>query len=235
MNLREIALQVPQTTTTPEHVVLVLREAITSGVLKAGQALPADAIAAELEVSRSPVREALRQLETEGLIQYYPHRGAVVAALTERDILQIFEIRQILELGALELAFPHLGPADLQSLQDISERYEASTDLSEMKQLDVQFHETLYQLHRNPQLRDLISSLRMKVDGYWHMYMRLVRHKSRFEKDHRDLLLACESGDLQEARAVLKCHLEQTALMLMEQLKAEAHPPVRKRRVRPDQ
>ena len=97
-----------------ELVAAVLREAITTGHLKANQPLPQDEIATQLRVSHIPVREALRQLQSEGLVDYQPNRGATVSALEPAEISEIYEIRAILETAAIRQAVPRLTPAQLE-------------------------------------------------------------------------------------------------------------------------
>src|SRR5579883_1589456 len=94
--------------TTPGLVADVLREAILTGILKAGQPLRQEDISAQFGLSRSPVREALRQLEGEGLVKLYPHRGAVVAEFPLSELWELCEIRIPLETTAIRLAMPHL-------------------------------------------------------------------------------------------------------------------------------
>ena len=94
-------------------VASVLREAIITGHLRANEPLPQDEIAAQLRVSHIPVREALRQLESEGLVTYQPNRGATVSALTSEEIREIYEIRVILETAAIRRAATRLTPLQL--------------------------------------------------------------------------------------------------------------------------
>src|SRR5438093_1254358 len=107
-------------------VVNVLREKILRGQIKAGEQLRQHAIAAELHVSRIPVREALRQLEAEGLVTIIDHRGAVVSGLSPEEILEMFEIRMVLESYLLRLSIPRLTDEDLKRSEQTLREYEQS-------------------------------------------------------------------------------------------------------------
>ena len=113
---------------THEVVAAVLREAITTGQLKANQPLPQAEIAANLQVSHIPVREALRQLESEGLVTYQANRGAMVSALTTAEIREIYEIRAMLESGAIRKAVPSLTAENLTRAAAILDLAEQSDD-----------------------------------------------------------------------------------------------------------
>jgi Transcriptional regulators len=101
-------------------VASVLREAIITGHLRGNEPLPQDEIAAQLRVSHIPVREALRQLESEGLVTYQPNRGATVSALTSEEIREIYEIRVILETAAIRRAASRLTPLQLAAARRYS-------------------------------------------------------------------------------------------------------------------
>lgn len=110
-------------------VVGGLRDAILSGVLAGGQPLRQDEIAEHFGVSRMPVREALRQLEGEGMVSFYPHRGAVVSELSYREVLDIIEIRISLETMALHKAFPLLGDDEFRRAEEVLHSIEEDEDL----------------------------------------------------------------------------------------------------------
>jgi DNA-binding GntR family transcriptional regulator len=125
-------------------VVDLVRDAIISGVLQPGEKLTESTVARQMEVSRAPLREALRELEQEGLILRVPNRGCVVVSLDERDIAEIFSLRCELECMAIRLAVPNLTAGDFETLRAIIEasRQTIQTlDLDQLTRLDMQFHE----------------------------------------------------------------------------------------------
>jgi DNA-binding GntR family transcriptional regulator len=201
--------------TTPDAVAATLREAIVRGVLRAAQPLKADEIAAQLGVSHIPVREALRQLEAEGLVTIYPNRGAIVASLSERDIVEIYDIRKTLETAALQHSFSHISPAALRRAASILDEYELETDTRRWGDLDLEFHATLYALEERPRLLGIINTLRNQVDRYFHVFPLAVKQRQDFQRDHRVILQACRTRDLAGAVTALEAHLERTARVLV--------------------
>jgi len=200
---------------THEFVAEVLREAITTGHLRANQPLPQDEIAAQLNVSHIPVREALRQLQSEGLVTYQPNRGAQVSALGPDEIREIYEIRAILETAAIRRAVLRLSGAELQRAAAILTAAEATTDGAEWGSLDVDFHELIYRLDDRPRFRELIDGLLRRVDRYWLILGLMLTHREEFEREHRALLEAVGARDADLAADLLGRHLTGAATRLV--------------------
>jgi DNA-binding GntR family transcriptional regulator len=192
---------------THELVAEVLREAITGGHLRANDPLPQDEIAAQLRVSHIPVREALRQLQSEGLVTYQPNRGATVSALSAQEIQEIYEIRAILETAAIRRATPRLSGATLARAARILDAAEAATDGATWGSLDVEFHQLVYELRDRPRLQELIAGLLRRVDRYWLTHGLMLTHRRQFEREHRSLLAALEARDAERAATLLQEHL----------------------------
>ncbi len=205
--------------TTPDAVAATLRAAIVRGVLRAAEPLKADDIAAQLGVSHIPVREALRQLESEGLVTIYPNRGAIVASLEARDVLEIYDIRKTLESAALRQSLPQLTKPTLRRAEAILAEYELETDTRRWGELDLEFHATLYTLEDRPRLLGIINTLRNQVDRYFHVFPLAVKQRDAFQRDHRAILKACAQGDVDLAVQTLETHLERTATVLLEGFK----------------
>src|SRR6267378_6772890 len=121
-----------------------LRDQIIRGEIVEGSQLRQDAIAAQYQVSRIPVREALRQLEAEGLITIVPNRGAIVPALSPEDVEELFTIRALLEPELLKLSIPHLTQGDFQQAEGVLKEFETELELEEHMskwgRLNWQFH-----------------------------------------------------------------------------------------------
>lgn len=208
-----------------ELVAEVLREAITAGVLKASQPLPQDEIASQLNVSHIPVREALRQLQSEGLVTYQANRGATVASLSAEEIREIYDIRAILETAAIRSATPRLtGPA-LARAEAILTAAERSTDGAAWGSHDVDFHQMVYHLDDRPRLKELIAGLLRRVDRYWLSHGLMLAHRQEFEAQHRALLSALNRRDANEAVRLLDAHLAGAADLLVREL-ARLSPPL---------
>ncbi len=129
-----------------------LRQAILKGELKPGERLMEIALAEKLGVSRTPIREAMRKLEQEGLVVMIPRRGAQVANITEKDLNDVLEVRITLENMAIEKACANMTDADIRKLEQAAEVFQTSTaegDLVKMAEADVNFHEVIYEAADN--------------------------------------------------------------------------------------
>lgn len=192
---------------THEVVAAVLREAITTGKLKANQPLPQAEIAANLQVSHIPVREALRQLESEGLVSYQANRGATVSALSTSEIREIYEIRAMLETGAIRAAAPVLPPASLARAGAVLDQAELSNDGATWGSLDMEFHTLIYHLDDRPRLAELITELLRRVDRYWLSHNLMLKYRETFDREHRALLAALIARNADGAAELLNAHL----------------------------
>jgi DNA-binding GntR family transcriptional regulator len=192
---------------TVEAVTQTLRQAILRGALAGGQILRQESLAKQLGVSRVPVREAIRQLSSEGLVQITTYRGAVVAALSADDIREIYDIRVGLETTALRLALPHLSPAMLGRAAAVLEEIEAAIEAVEWGARNWLFHITLYTPAQRPRLLALIRTMHDNVGRYLQVYPALMQqHYS--QQEHQQLLAACQAQDEQAALRILRQHLE---------------------------
>jgi DNA-binding GntR family transcriptional regulator len=205
---------------THELVAAVLREAITTGQLRANEPLPQDEIASQLRVSHIPVREALRQLQSEGLVDYQPNRGATVSALAPAEIAEIYEIRSILETAAIRRAAPRLTPAQIERARTILDRAEQATEAGTWGSLDVEFHQLIYDLGARPRLGEIIAGLLRRVDRYWLSHGLMLKYRDEFDREHRALLSALERRDSERAAALLERHLADASRRLVAELAA---------------
>ncbi len=201
-------------------VAAALREAITTGRLKARQPLPQAEIAANLQVSHIPVREALRQLESEGLVTYQPNRGATVSALSTEEIREIYEIRSLLESGAIRRSSPALSAETLARAQAVLDTAEQATDGGSWGSLDMEFHTLIYDLDQRPRLQELITELLHRVDRYWLSYDLMLKYRSVFDAEHRALLAALVAHDAAGAETLLTEHLAGASDRLIAEIEA---------------
>lgn len=227
MDLDRVLAALPRRGRQASHELVadVLREAITTGHLQANQPLPQDEIASQLRVSHIPVREALRQLQSEGLVTYQANRGATVAALTPAEIREIYEIRVILETAAIRAAAPRLTPVQLEQAHVILLKSERATDGATWGALDVQFHQLIYDLDDRPRLGEMIAGLLRRVDRYWLSYGLMLKHRDEFEAEHRVLLGTLARRDPEQAATLLERHLRRAAERLVAELTAEPEAP----------
>src|SRR6516225_826437 len=201
-------------------VVNVLREKILRGQIKAGEQLRQHAIAAELHVSRIPVREALRQLEAEGLVTIIDHRGAVVSGLSPEEILEMFEIRMLLESHLLRLSIPRLTADDLKRSEQILKEYERSlskkSTVAGWGELNWRFHSSLYSAANRPRCLSIARNIHNNADRYVRLHLFLVEETKRANEEHREILQLCQKRDVERACRALEKHIAQAGQSLAE-------------------
>ncbi len=201
---------------TPQAIAEALRMAIIEGQLLSGEALRQEELARQFEVSRIPVREALRQLESEGWIVLLPNRGASVAPLSVDEARETYEILAALECAALRLAIPRYTPASLRVAEQALQR--APHDRAEDVQRNLDFHLALYAPAERPRLLSLITMQRQRGQRYSRLYFALPKYQEQTAREHEQILKACVDGDVASAVDLLGCHLLQTGEMLVRYL-----------------
>ncbi len=216
MGIRELdTATVRNRRTTPGMVADVLRDAIMHGLLKGGQPLRQDELATQFGLSRIPVREALRQLEGEGLVTVNPHRGAVVSQLSLDELQEICEIRIALETTAIRLAIPHLDDDTLGRAEAILVATDRETDvLDHWSKNNWSFHSTLYLPAQRPRLLALIKNLHDTIDRYLRLHVSMLNYKVKGQEEHWRLLEACRHHDTAVAVALLEQHIGAVATLL---------------------
>lgn len=220
MNLADLAVNVLQhRQSTPDAVAEALRQAILLGIFKAGQSLRQDEIATQFGISRIPVREALRQLEAEGLVRLYPNRGATVSVLSAAEAQEICEIRIALETLALQLAIANLTEADIQRAIAILEATDQATDPRHWTELNWEFHATLYTSAHRPRLLTMIKTLHINVDRYIRLQMMQMNYQEQSQTEHWKLLEVCKQRDMNKAIDILKHHIATAAEQLVAHLR----------------
>lgn len=198
-------------------IAATLRDAIYRGELVEGEQLFQSALADQLGVSPIPLREALKQLESEGLVTFVGRRGAVVTGLADSDAQEIYDMITWLELGLLERAFPYYRPGYLEALCPLLDRMEAEEDPIEWKEMNCEFHTSLYTPSDRPMILDQLSVLRRQVDRYIRSHLEMMREQS--ENDHREILRALMIKDLPLATSHLRKHLCTTSGTLQKLMK----------------
>lgn len=204
----------------PEQVTSRLREAITSGALRPGDRLLQAELAEQLGVSRMPVREALRRLEAEGLVELQPYRGALVANLSSVELQEIYEIRATLETLALRLGVPSMDATALEKMEATLHRMDTETDSLVWLALNTEFHTHLYKSAGRRLLLEHIESLRNKSDRFLRLF---ASHRNRIDQaqgEHWTIFRACQERDAQTACRLLQEHLQSTITSLSSTLRA---------------
>jgi len=193
-----------------ETVSRALRAEILEGKLGDAKPLRQDALAKRFNTSRVPVREALRQLEAEGLVTFEPHRGACVATLKPADVLEMLEIRSALETHLLRAAVPNMTQSDFDAASDILARYQRDVSAVEWDRMNWQFHATLYMPAHRPRMFTLIESNYFHAASYLRVKIALATGTERPQEEHQHILDACRSGDAEGASKLLESHIDET-------------------------
>ena len=196
-----------------KNATAMLRELILAGALPAGTKLGEADLATRLDVSRTPVREALSRLAAEGLVDLVPNRGARVARWSDEDLEQIFELRLRLEPYAVGLAIPRLSDSDLDDLDDLAQRMVGlgkpgrSQDLDGIVHLNRQFHRTLINRAANPALASALLAVTHAsvVNQNFHNYSPAALARSLAH--HVEIVAAARVGNADWANAVMRSHL----------------------------
>ena len=204
----------PRASPPIDQIASQIRERILSGELAGGVPLRQERIAAEFGVSRIPVREALSRLEAEGLVRREHHRGCVVREVSLEDLEQLLEIRTALEVRALKLAVPRMGPADIAEAERVLAVYASSRTPAQWTERNLDFHLALYRAAGMPRLTGMIEELIRGTARYVRVYVSTVRGLDGPHKEHQDILEACRRRDPEEAAVLLEAHIEKTRTAL---------------------
>jgi DNA-binding GntR family transcriptional regulator len=192
-----------------------LRYEILSGILPVGQPLRQDALARRFHASRIPVREALRQLESEGLVMHHLNRGAVVAGMSLEQICEVLDIRIALECHAAKLSVPNMVESDFQTMENILTAYSRAETVQEWAEYNRRFHLALTSASNNRRLRRLIEDFCLNTDRYTHVLMSKATGKEGPQSDHYRILEACRRRDTQEVVRLLEEHINETRRELL--------------------
>lgn len=217
--VRPVAMQ---RKTVVELAVEVLREKILRGDYKENSALRQDALAAELGVSRIPVREALRQLEVEGLVTFSPHLGAVVSSLSLAEIEELFRLRALIESEVLRDAMGQISDEVLERAESVLEAYDAAFergDVAAWGELNWEFHATLLAPANRPLTLGVLSTLHNQSDRYIRMQLELTHGEHRASDEHHAILKAAQARNARKAASLLSEHILGAGASLVEFLR----------------
>ncbi|MFR9729340.1 GntR family transcriptional regulator [Saccharopolyspora sp. MS10] len=203
--------------TTQEFVLAALRRAITTGELPPGRPIRQDAVAAELGVSRVPLREALKTLAAEGQVVYRAHRGYAVAELSLDDLLEVYRLRALLESEAAAVAAGRFTPAQLELIaaaaRDV-ERASGAGDLVEMITANRRFHFALLEPCGMPRLLRIVRTLWDATDAYRAVYYNSEDNRERVRAEHEQIVRAAAEGAADRLVALLDAHREHAVAAL---------------------
>lgn len=208
-----------------EVVFNTLRSAILRGNLAPGERLMELQLADRLGVSRTPVREAIRMLEHEGLVIMRPRRGAQVANITVQELNDVLEVRKSLEILAIEKACERMTPADMDGMEKAAVAFEKlalddKSDLTELAESDESFHDFIYQGTGNKRLIRVLANLREQMYRFRVEYLKDSDIRKDLMAEHRAIVEAVRKRSSAEAVAVISKHIDNQQKAIYDSLQA---------------
>lgn len=196
-----------------EVVFLTLRKAILKGELQPGERLMEIALANRLGVSRTPVREAIRMLEHEGLVVMKPRRGAQVAKITEQELNDVLEVRKSLEMLAANKACERMTEEDMKAMRDAGAEFRKlalnpNCDLTALTEADVAFHDTIYRGTRNRRLNQILANLREQMYRFRLEYLKDASIRESLVSEHEEIMKAVAGRDGELAADLIGKHID---------------------------
>ena len=179
-------------------------------------------LAETLGVSRTPIREAIRKLELEGLVVMIPRKGAAVANITEKDTKDVLEVRRTLEMFAVEVACQRITKEQLVQLKEAAKAFEAakgSMDVIRIAETDMNFHEIIYEATQNERLVQMLNNLRENMYRYRIEYLKDANYYDSLVREHEEILDAIETGDKEKARDCMRRHIDKQQLAVISKIK----------------
>ena len=187
-----------------------LRQAILKGELAPGERLMEIQLAQKLGVSRTPIREAIRKLELEGLVLMIPRRGAEVARISEKSLKDVLEVRRSLEELAIELACQRMTEEDMQALEEAQKAFKAAIDQGDAMKIaetDEAYHDVIYHSTRNKRLVQILNNLREQMYRYRLEYLKDTQSHGRLVEEHQKIVNAIIEKNKEEAVRLIQEHI----------------------------
>lgn len=197
-----------------------LRKAILTGQLKPGERLMEVHLAERLGVSRTPIREAIRKLELEGLVTMIPRRGAEVAQITEKSLRDVLEVRRALDVLSVELACERITQAELEELKEACDEFErmalgttarnagSITNPSVIAKADVALHDIIVKATGNQRLQQLVNNLSEQMYRYRFVYIKDESQHEKLIAEHREMYESIVSRDSKRASRAARIHID---------------------------
>ncbi|NSW92228.1 MAG: GntR family transcriptional regulator [Firmicutes bacterium] len=204
--------------TLREVIFTTLREAIIMGELKPGERLMEVQLAEKMGVSRTPVREAIRKLELEGLVKMVPRKGAHVAKLSVKDIMDVLEVRASLDGLATALAAERITDDELRELKHVQNQFENYVEKDNLQGIikkDVEFHDVIYRASKNDRLIQIVNNLREQVYRFRVIYLKDLSSTKEVIREHMEIYEAIMRKDANAAREAAKRHIRSQEIMII--------------------
>lgn len=204
-----------------EVIFATLREAIIMGELKPGERLMEVQLAEKMGVSRTPVREAIRKLELEGFVNMIPRKGAHVARLSIKDIMDVLEVRASLDGLATALAAERITDEELRELKYVLNQFESYVEKDNLQNIvkkDVEFHDIIYHASKNDKLIQIVNNLREQVYRFRVIYLKDFSSTKEVIKEHIEIFDALIEKDSKAAGEAAKSHIKNQEMMILKRL-----------------
>lgn len=201
-----------------------LRKAILTGELKPGERLMEIHLANRLGVSRTPIREAIRKLELEGLVIMIPRRGAEVAQITEKNLKDVLEVRRALDALCVELACDRISAEELEQLKKACEEFECATqtqDATIIAKADVELHDIIVHATGNQRLIQLLNNLSEQMYRYRFEYIKEEDRHDNLVDEHRMIYESIAKRDKKSAAQAAKLHIDNQEKSIIRQIRLE--------------
>ena len=211
-----------------------LRKAILTGELKPGERLMEIHLANRLGVSRTPIREAIRKLELEGLVIMIPRRGAEVAQITEKSLKDVLEVRRALDVLCVELACDRISEEEESRLKDACGDFERATktgDTTVIARADVVFHDIIVQATGNQRLIQLINNLSEQMYRYRFEYIKDEDRHDNLISEHRMIYESIAKHDRTKAAEAAKLHIDNQEKSIIRQIRLEQEQQIKRRKL----
>ncbi len=202
-------------------VFKTLRQGILKGDLKPGERLMEIHLAERLGVSRTPIREAIRMLELEGLVTMVPRKGAEVARISKQDLRDVLEVRRSLDSLAVSLACRRITEEEKVLLSEAEREFERSIetkDATAIAEADVKFHDVILRASKNGRLIQMVSNLAERVYRYRLEYIKDLRNHAGLIEEHRNIMRFIGQGDVTNACSVSEMHIDNQEKSIISQL-----------------
>ena len=209
-----------------------LRQAILRGELKPGERLMEIQLANKLGVSRTPIREAIRKLELEGLVLMIPRKGAEVAEITEKNLRDVLEVRCALEELAVQLSCDRIDEEGLENLRTAAAHFRdvlGSDDITKIAEADVAFHDVIFTATDNRRLIQLLNNLREQMYRYRLEYIKDANKRQILLVEHEQILKALSLRHVQEARLAVREHIDNQEITVLKNLKEQEENDVQRK------
>ena len=200
-----------------------LRQAILKGELEPGERLMEIQLAGRLGVSRTPVREAIRKLELEGLVVMIPRKGAEVASITEKSLRDVLEVRKALEELAAELACQRMTEEEIVEAEKQLENFKKevqSNDVTKIAEMDVEFHEMIYMGTKNERLIQMLHNLREQMYRYRMEYIKDKEKRNTLVEEHIEIINRIKNHDIEAAKEASRKHIDNQESAVSKKIKS---------------